>query len=305
MGYGNGKEIRTFSDPTSLVYSFAFSPDGSQIVSYSVNNRRVNNDQSYIMITLWDVTAGLGIWSVAISVSGILSLGFSPDATKIFAVINNNIYYSGSDEFPMPMVDYVNIGTIKIFDVATSREIITITDYSSRIVNAVFSPDGRQILSDTNNGMKLWDAVTGRLIKSYSFNSEHTFQTVESFAFNQDGSSIISGSFIGEMKLIDASTNLIIKNFPVNYGIISVAFSSDGRRIFSIFDNEIKIWDAATLQEIRSFTGHSFKAISSDGRRALSFSFREMIIWDITTGRAIARSVSLNNGEWGLYFSEY
>ncbi|KAG9075225.1 hypothetical protein FRC06_010215, partial [Ceratobasidium sp. 370] len=74
----------------------------------------------------------------------------------------------------------------------------------------------------------------------------------------------------------------------------SVAFSSDGRRIISGFDDEtVRIWDAQTgaalLDPLRGHSGSvTSVAFSSDGRRIVSGSYDKTVrIWDAQTGAAL------------------
>src|SRR5688500_2755691 len=84
----------------------------------------------------------------------------------------------------------------------------------------------------------------------------------------------------------------------------SVAFSPDGARVLSgSSDQTAKLWDAATGQLIRTFTGHvdldwvGPVAFSPDGARVLAGSFRlgggnnlwnvMVQLWDVATGRLI------------------
>jgi len=76
-------------------------------------------------------------------------------------------------------------------------------------------------------------------------------------------------------------------------------YSPDGKFIVSHgWDNTVKIWDAKTFLEIRTFKGHTDQvwsaAISSDNKFLASGSMdRTFIIWDVETGEKI-KQVQIN-----------
>jgi len=197
------------------------------------------------------------------------SVAFSPDGKQII---------SGSSD-----------RTIKLWDVATGREIRTFSGHTDLVRSAVFSPDGKQILSGSSDKtVKLWDVATEREIRTFSDNY------VYSVAFSPDGGQILSGSYDKTIKLWDTATGREIRTFSGHSeGVSSVTFSPDGRQILSgSWDNTIKLWDVATGREIRTFSGHS-EGVSSvtfspDGRQILSGSWDDTIkLWDVATGREI------------------
>jgi WD40 repeat protein len=59
-----------------------------------------------------------------------------------------------------------------------------------RANSVAFSPDGLQVLSGGNEGLKLWDVASGACLRSFDANS------VRSVAFSPDGSLILSGAGI-------------------------------------------------------------------------------------------------------------
>ena len=206
----------------------------------------------------------------------VLSVAYSPDAKYIV---------SGSYG-----------GVLKLWDVATGREIRTFSGHSTPVITVAFSPDSKQIISgvyDQNlneKTLKLWDVATGREIRTFSGHSSW----VTSAAFSPDGRQIISGSGDRTIKLWDAITGREIRTFSGHSSsVFSVAFSPDGRQIVSgSSDKTVKLWDAATGREIRTFSGHSeyvsSVAFSPDGRQIVSGSRDKTVkLWDAATGREI------------------
>lgn len=75
--------------------------------------------------------------------------------------------------------------------------------------------------------------------------------------------------------------------------VMSVAFSPDGKYILSAGEDRIiKLWETATGQLVRTFSGHS-KMVTSvvfspDGKNVLSASWdRSVRLWDVETGREV------------------
>ena len=103
--------------------------------------------------------------------------------------------------------------------------------------------------------IKLWDAATGALIRTFEGHSDGVW----SVAFSPDGDRVLSGSDDKTIKLWDAATGALIRTFEGHSGgVMSVAFSPDGARVLSgSEDKTIKLWDAATGALIRTFEGHS------------------------------------------------
>jgi WD40 repeat protein len=81
--------------------------------------------------------------------------------------------------------------------------------------------------------MKLWDAATGTLVRTFEEHSKWA-SWVHSVAFSPDGNHVLSGHSIGAMKLWDATTGTLVKTFEGHRGeVSSVAFSPGGGRILS------------------------------------------------------------------------
>ena len=179
-------------------------------------------------------------------------------------------------------------GLFKLWDVRTGEAIRTFEGHSDRVRSVAFSPDGRSILSGSDdNTLKLWDAASGRAIRSFQGHSGAVF----SVAFSPDGRSVLSGSRDKTLKLWDAASGREIRTFQGHSGwVTSVAFSPDGRSVLSgSYDNTLKRWDAASGRAIRTFRGHSdwvrSVAFSPDGQSILSGSDDNTLkLWDVASG---------------------
>ena len=100
-----------------LVYSVAFLPDGSHVVSGSGDNT----------LRTGDVTTGVEVTKMEGHSNLVWSVAFSPDGTRIV---------SGSDD-----------KTLRIWEAMTGAELTKMERHSESVVSVAFSPDGAHIVS--------------------------------------------------------------------------------------------------------------------------------------------------------------
>ena len=282
-----GDEIKTLTGHTSAVNSVSFSPDGTRIASSGelgslLDSLGVGSDNN--SIKLWDAATGEEITTLMGHTYPVDSVSFSSNGTSIA---------SGSWD-----------NSIKLWDTSTGKEITTLKGHAKTVRDVSFSPDGTRIASGSeDNTIKLWSAATGEVIKTLK---GHT-SAVTSVSFSPDGTRIASASEDNTIKFWDASTGeKIITLKGHTYPVDSVSFSPDGTRIASgagmeatlvaleteSWGNTIKLWDAATGEELRILTGHrssvSSVSFSPHGTRIASGSWDETIkLWDAATGEEI------------------
>src|SRR5262245_54154533 len=83
-------------------------------------------------------------------------------------------------------------------------EIVPYITHSAPITAVAYSHDGTHLLSGSVDAtLKLWEAATGRLIRTFEGHSD----TISSVAFSPDGARLLSGSIADRApKLWDAAT---------------------------------------------------------------------------------------------------
>ena len=294
----SGREIRTFSGYSKWVYSLAFSPDGKIITSgYSDG-----------IIKLWDVASGREIRTFSGHSERVHSVAFSPDGKYVV---------SGSGYWTLSSRNIDN--TVKLWDVASGREIRTFTGHSHAVSSVAFSPDGNRIASASwDETVKIWDVGSGKEISTFSGYSK----AVSTVSFSPDGKYIVSGSanYIlslrdNTIKLWDVTSGREIRTFSGHSGneyssiIYSVVFSPDGKYIASGADDyTIKLWDVTSGREVRSFTDHSASVtsvtFSLDGKYIASGSNDQTVrLWDVTSGREIRSFTGHRNSVNSVAFS--
>lgn len=209
--------------------------------------------------------------------------------------------------------------TLKLWDVASGRELRTFAGHRGSVSSVAFSPDGRTVASgggevifdSKDYTIKLWDVATGRELRTLAGHGG----VVNGLAFSPDGKTLVSAGEGGEsgffkssdkddtIKLWDVASGTELRSFA-SHGdkIKSVAFSHDGKIVasgngstkdFKRKDNSVSLWDVATGDEIATWAGHDGNvvsvAFSPDGKRLVSGSDdKTIMLWDVTTGKRIA-----------------
>ena len=175
---------------------------------------------------------------------------------------------------------------------AVTGESLFSLEHGSKVRSVAWSSDDGRIATGFGDGVRVWDAVTGENVLSL----EHGHK-VWSVAWSPDGSRIATGSF-GAAQVWDAVTGKELLSLECGHGVKSVAWSPDGSRIVtsSTFD-DARVWDAVTGKELLSLEcGHGVKSVawSPDGSRIVTSStFDDARVWDAVTGKEL---LSLERG---------
>ncbi len=300
--------------------SIAFSPDGATLVSASAD--RFGGTRG--TVTLWDVETGKDLATLHGHTERIPAVAFSPDGTTIASALrdgtvklwniktgeNIHTYRGGgySVAFSPDAKTLASAGwrDIKLWEVATHKNISTIPIRGERINGLAFSPDSKGLAWGTGDQVQLRKHVSKSLFGFMNRNAttlKGHKDEIRSVAFSPDGKILASSVRHGTVKLWDTETGANIATLEGAGG--PVVFSPDGKLLASSGGvQEIKLWDLETRTDIMALRGNAGAvfdlAFSPDGTTLVSGEgFGTIKFWDVATGE----NITTLEGHTGIVFS--
>ncbi|KAJ7696275.1 WD40-repeat-containing domain protein [Mycena rosella] len=312
-----GMLLMSMEGHRSSVWSVAFSPDGTHIVSGSSDNT----------VRMWDVVTGAEVTKMKGHSGSIWSVAFSPDGTRIVSGSDDKTVriwdvatgaevakmegHSGSvwslafspDSTRVVSASYYD--TVRIWDVVTGAEVTTMEGHRDLVLSVAFSSDGTRVVSGScDKTVRIWDATTGAEVTKMEGHSH----PVRSVAFSLDGMCVVSGSCDETVRIWDVTTGAEVTKIDSG-SVGSVAFSLDSMRVVSGSDDKtVRIWDAMAGAEVTKMEGHRDSvrsvAFSLDSMHVVSGSDdKTMRIWDAMTGTEVTKMEGHRGSVWSVAFS--
>ncbi|MBD2529526.1 serine/threonine protein kinase [Nostoc flagelliforme FACHB-838] len=198
--------------------------------------------------------------------------------------------------------------TIKLWDLATGKQISSLNGHFQQVNVIKISPDGKLLVSASDdNTIKIWNLATRKQIRTLEGHSD----SVHALAISADSQTLVTGSDDNTIKIWDLATGEQIRTLTGHtFWVRSIAISPDSVILASgSFDKTIKIWNLTKGYPIRTLEGNSQTvttvAISPDGKTLASASRNRTIkLWNPLTGREIRTLAGHSNTVTSVAFSD-
>lgn len=287
-----------FTKTFNSIYSLAFSPDGTLVVSSDADGE----------IWLWRIFAnGEQLLTFEGHVGSVKSTVYSSvnttddDNTVIMGEnFSNDNYLNSLPRLPdgVRIVAFSPDGrtlaaacvnrTVKLWDVSAGSCRNILQGHTGLVKCLAFSPE-EQILASGGDDktVRLWSVSDGMCLKVL----EHS-NGVWSVAFSRKSRTLASGCDDQKVYLWNVRTGICCKILQGHTGwVLSVTFSTQDNILASgSKDKTIKLWDFYTGECLKTLEGHTdwvlSVAFSPDGKTIASGSIDQTVrLWDVSTGQ--------------------
>ena len=271
--------------PSDKVVRAALSPDGTHLAATQGNPT----------VLVWALATGGLVTLEGPATETARFLAFSPDGKRLACT------YGPDDDDP----NQDPPRSIRIWDLARRRSLVTIDRLPSGVKTATFSPDGTLLAGTAAliGLVQVWDAETGREVFSCRYTDG---RAVINASFSPDGRRLAACGARG-IHIWDVASRETRATWPSGPGLcFCLAFSPDGRRLATgNADGTVEVWDTAGGQKTQTLKGHfgvvSAIAFSPDGARLASGGADGTLrLWN-ATARPDAVSISKD----GLFATEF
>ncbi|HEX2620952.1 MAG TPA: protein kinase, partial [Phototrophicaceae bacterium] len=286
-----GVEVRRFTGFGDRLLDFAFSANGQYVIVGTGNLG--NND----ILKERERSKNAAVWLIDLQNRATMRTftGHTDWVWESDISADGQFVVSGSGPLRPPAKDT----TVRIWNIATGETLQTMQGHTDTVDGVAFAPDGKTVLSGGWDSLIiLWDAATGQEIRRFTGHTGH----VTAVDISPDNKLGISSDNSGNIILWDLATGQEVRRMQIDFPadmadsdkeISDVRFNKDGTKALAgLLDGTIRLFDTATGEQIRVYTGHTDQvnkvAFSPDEQFIASASWDSTVrLWNTETGEQV------------------
>ncbi len=292
IAVGSETGIYIFDATNMQQVNYIETPHDVEVVRFSPNGKWLATDD-YSQVAVWNVETGelvakfgdqIGFHSVRWVFPFSAEMGnisFHPNGSQVAL---HSMHYSGMDSSP----------SVEIWDIQTQK---LVREWKAGekdffVPDAIFSPDGKRVASPWKDGVAIWDAENGEVLKHIPSESRNLY-------FSPDGQKLVM-PVSNIVRVLDLQSGASISVYPGNtYEFVTGIISADGAKLITHYTQNkqpyvtpISIWSLASGDKLLDLNLPDFvlgMALNPMRNELVTVGYakdhtQNIRVWDIETG---------------------
>lgn len=264
----DGNLVRRITNVAERVYDIEFTKDGQTLVVAAGTPAQIGEAK------LFNVADGKLLGDLVRTDDAVFAVTLSPDGKRLAT--------AGADR------------TIRVFDMVTQKQELSIEDHADWVMDVAWSPDGKKLASASRDKTsKVFDSTTGD--SQVTFNSHG--DAVYSVAFSPDGAQVVTGGNDKQVRIWQASDAKQVRNMGLGGEVFRVSVTPDGQVFSCSADKTARQHKVADGGQVRQFAGHTdwvySVTVHQGAKRVAAGSYNgEVRIWNLDDGAEVKKFIA-------------